>query len=166
MELNYKKLAEHNAEELKGLWDDPDVIRYTNVKEPCDLTAIKIRMESFAASDTFSILIGDTLVGVVGCPCIDAKAAAYGLFYQLKKAYWGRGIATLAAEWIIDYMNEKYVHPTFYADVVTNNIASESILVHLGFTCISEQVISFKRDGIQMDVHNYRLYANSAGFAY
>ena len=157
MDLNYTKLTERYAEKLQGLWDDPDVIRYTNIKSPCDLTAIKMRIKRLAAFDTFSISIGDTLVGVVGCPCIDAQANAYGFFYQLKKAYWGRGIASVAAKWIIDYMKGKYVHPTFYADVVANNIASERILVNLGFSCISQQIASFEREGIQMDVHNYRL---------
>lgn len=63
----------------------------------------------------------------------------------------------MAAEWMINFIKRKYVHPTFYADVVANNIASESILVNLGFSCISQQAASFEQDGIQMDVHNYRL---------
>ena len=157
MDLNYIKLTDHDAEKLQGLWDDPDVIRYTNIEEPCDMTAIKMRIKRLAAFDTFSISTGGTLVGVVGCPCIDAQANVYGFFYQLKKAYWGRGIASAAAEWMINYMRGKYVHPTFYADAVAYNIASERILVNLGFSCISQQAASFERDGIQMDVHNYRL---------
>lgn len=57
MDSNYIKLTEHDAEKLQGLWDDPDVIRYTNIKEPCDLTAIKMRIKRLAAFDTFSISI-------------------------------------------------------------------------------------------------------------
>jgi len=157
VDLKYIELTEQNAEELLGLWDDPDVIRYTNIKEPCDLTTIKMRIKRLAAFDTFSVCFGDTLIGVIGCPCIDAEKAIYGLFYQLKKDYWGKGIASAAAEWMIDYMKEKYAHPTFYADVVVSNIASERILVHRGFSCISQQVASFERDRTKMDVHNYRL---------
>lgn len=157
MKLQYKKLTEHDAEELLGLWGDPEVIRYTNITEPCNLTTIKERIKRLAAFDTFSVFFEDTLIGVVGCPCIDAKNAEYGLFYQLKKDYWGKGIASAATKWMIDYMKGKYSNPTFYADVVVNNIASEKILVHRGFSFISQQVAFFERDSIKMDVNNYRL---------
>lgn len=157
MDLKYKKLTVHNSEDLLDLWGDPDVIRYTNIKEPCDLIAVKERIKRLAAFDTFSVALEDYKIGVVGCPCINAEKAAYGLFYQIKKNYWGKGIASVATEWMIHYMKGKYANPTFYADVVVNNIASERILVRRGFSCISQQVDSFERNGIKMDVHNYRL---------
>ena len=37
----------------------------------------------------------------------DAEKQSYGLFYQFKKEYWGKGMASVAIQWLVDVMCKK-----------------------------------------------------------
>ncbi|QHI73624.1 GNAT family N-acetyltransferase [Aminipila terrae] len=155
-QLKYQPLHESHANDLLAIWSDEDVIRYTNIKEPCSLQEINERIQILKSFDVFIVSNGDGVIGIIGCPCVDKEKGQYGVFYQFRKSSWGQGYATMATDWLLNYMRNKYNDVTFFADVVTDNVASEKILKHFGFNYISEED-GFERNGIKMKIHNYRL---------
>lgn len=155
-QLKYQPLNESHANDLLSIWSDEDVIRFTNIKEPCTLQEINARIQLLKLFDVFVVSNTEGVIGIIGCPCIDRSKSQYGVFYQFRKSSWGQGYATIATEWLLSFMKEKYVDVTFFADVVTDNVASEKILKHFGFDCISEED-GFERNGITMKIHNYKL---------
>lgn len=156
--LEYLLLDESFAYDLLRIWSDEDVIRYTNIKEPCTLDIIMDRIKRLRDYDIFVVNNEGGTIGIIGCPCIDKSKKEYGLFYQFCKSSWGQGYATMAIEWLLSYMKRKYTDVTIFADVVVDNVASEKILKRYGFKFIGHGDI-FERDGIKMKIHSYRLGA-------
>lgn len=154
-ELKYEELNESHAKALFSIWSDEDVIRFTNIKEPCTLQETYERIRVLKPFDVFTVRNMDEIIGIIGCPCINKTKSQYGVFYQFKKSSWGKGYATKATEWLLRYMRGKYDDVTFFADVVVDNVASEKILQHFGFECISEKD-EFERNGIKLKIHTYR----------
>lgn len=151
--LTYCPLNEEYADRLLPIWADEDVIKYTNIQSPCTLEGIRSRINRLKFFDVFVVIEDESVIGVIGCPCIDKEKSQYGIFYQFCKAAWGKGIATAAAEWLLHYMGEKYPNVTLFANVVVDNVASERILNRLGFQQVSEGM--FERNGREMKVHSY-----------
>jgi ribosomal-protein-alanine N-acetyltransferase len=156
--LNYEPLGDEHLSDLIPIWSDEEVIRYTNIKAPCTIEEIKDRIQVLKSHDVFVVRQLDEVIGIIGCPYMDQSNAQYGVFYQFKKTSWGQGYATQSTAWLLQFMKNKYVHVTFFADVVTDNIASERILHHFGFTCVSEE-LGFKRNGINMKIRSFQLKA-------
>lgn len=156
-DLEYEPLAEIHVEDLLSLWGDEEVIRFTNIREPCSLEQVAQRIGRLAGFDVFVVRYKGEAAGVIGCPCIHKEKLEYGLFYQFKRAFWNKGIASQAARWLLTYMKEKCPAASFYADVVVDNVASEKILKRLGFTCMAENANAFERNGKNMTIRNYRL---------
>ena len=155
--LTYERLDEKHCEDLKLIWADEAVIKYTNVKKPCTPEEIKERVERLRPFDIYCMYDGEMFIGILGCPAISREKGEYGVFYQLKKAAWGKGYGEEAATWLIETMRKQYGRITFYADVVTLNVASEKILKKLGFCLVSKEQDAFERDGKKMTIHNYIL---------
>lgn len=138
VQLHYEPLSEQYLDDLQLLWSDRAVLRYTGMPEPYTLEQTKQKLYWLQQSDVLVILKDHVFAGIVGCPCIDARTVQFGLFYQLKQSFWGQGYATASVSWMLDYMNRKYRHPILYADVISENTASEKILKHFHFICQSE----------------------------
>lgn len=154
-ELKYQVLDDCHKEGLLAIWADPNVIRYTNMSLPCTLDDVKKRIEIFKPFDVFVVFKREHLIGIIGCPPINKETLQFGLFYQFSKSSWGQGNASVATEWLLDYMKQKYKGATLLADVVADNVASEKVLQKFGFQQISEETI--ERDGKTLTVHNYQL---------
>lgn len=157
VQLEYEHISKSEAKDLIAIWSDKEVIRYTNIKRPCTLEEIENRILIFKNQDVFIVKNNQKTIGIVGCPCINKEKSEFGLFYQLKRTVWGKGIGSKASKYIINYMKRKYGKLTIYADVVSENIASDKILNTLGFRLISEKKDGFKLDGRNMDIKNYYL---------
>lgn len=154
-ELKYQALDYCHQEGLLDIWNDPDVIRYTNMCLPCTVENVKQRIEIFKPLDVFAVIKEERLIGTIGCPPINKTTLQFGLFYQFCKSSWGQGNATIATKWLLDYMKQKYKSVTLFADVVVDNVASEKILQKFGFKQFPEETI--ERDGKTLKVHNYQL---------
>lgn len=154
-ELKYQALDDCHKESLLAIWADQNVIRYTNMELPCTLDDVEKRIEIFKLFDVFAVFQDEHLIGVIGCPPINQEALQFGLFYQFCKSSWGQGNASIATEWLLDYMKQNYKGVTLFADVVIDNVASEKILQKFGFQQISEETI--ERDGKILNIHNYQL---------
>ena len=156
-DLEYEHISEIYAKEIVEIWSDKDVIKYTNIKNTCSLKDTEDRILCFINHDVFVVKYNSNVVGIIGCPCIDKDKGEYGIFYQFKKSVWGKGIATQSATWLLNYMKNKYLDITLYADVVSDNIASDKILKSLGFKWLSDNKNGFQCNGYKMDVKNYKL---------
>lgn len=139
------------------LWGDKDVIRYTAIPAPCSPEQIVSRIECLSVYDVFVLRLEGEMIGVVGCICMDDIGAEYALFYHLKRAYWGKGYAACAVEQLLKKKREKVPSAVFYSDVVSGNIASEKILQHFRFECVSVEKNGFEREGVRMDIKHYKL---------
>lgn len=158
--LEYSPIFQASPEYLTAIWSDKDVIKYTNIKQPCTLKEITERLKNFINHDVFIIKQNKETIGIAGCPCINKEKNQYGFFYQLKKSAWGRGIGSEAALWCVNYMKKKYGTFTLYADVVSENIASYKILKSLGFKETSVEKEAFQLNGLKIDIKNYSLKIN------
>lgn len=136
--LQYQALDIRYLHNLQQLWSDPAVIRYTGTPEPYTLEQTRQKLERLQQSDVFVVFQQHRFIGIVGCPCIDTKTLEFGLFYQFRQSVWGRGYATAAVKWMLAFMKKKYIQPVIYADVITQNTASEKILKRFHFICQSE----------------------------
>lgn len=154
MNLTYQKLMDSHAESLLPMWSDENVIQFTNIQSPCTLKEVHERINILKGFDVFVVYQKKTVIGLIGCPCIDHEKAHFGLFYHFQKSAWGKGNATLATEWLLKFMGQRYLNATLFADVVVDNIASEKIIKKFGFKLISEE--HFERNGVKMKLHNYR----------
>lgn len=155
--LIFEAISKSHSEDLKYIWGDKEVIRYTNIKNICSLEEIRQKISLFKEHDVFVIKYGNQVVGIVGCPCINKELSEYGVFYQLRKEFWNKGIATKAMKWILNYMKEKYFHLVMYADVVEDNMASDKILNKFGFDYIFTEKGAFQRDEKKMNIRHYKL---------
>ena len=153
--LEYSHISKAFPKNLTAIWSDQDVIKYTNIKEPCTIKEIEKRISIFKNHDVFIIKQNKKTIGVAGCPCIDKQKNEYGFFYQLKKSVWGKGIGSEAALWCVNYMKKKHGTFTLYADVVSQNVASDKILKSLGFKQISVEKEAFQLNGLNMDIKKY-----------
>lgn len=155
--LKYQALDDIFAQDLLNIWSDEDVIKYTNIKTPYTLSQTKNKIKNLKDFDVFVVSNEDGVIGIIGCPCINKEKLEFGLFYQFNKSSWGKGYATKATEWLLDFMKKKYNKITIFADVVEDNVASEKILRHFGFKCISQENY-FERNGVKMKINNYMFY--------
>lgn len=152
-DLTYQPLNDFHLDSLLPIWSDEEVIKFTNIQSPCTLEDVHSRIKRLKIFDVFVVLENENVIGIIGCPCINKETCEYGIFYQFRQSVWGKGVATTAVEWLLQFMEHKYPNARLFADVVADNIPSEKILNRVGFHMVSEE--SVERNGITLKVHNY-----------
>lgn len=155
MNLSFQPVDYPHAYSLFCLWNDDDVIKYTNIKKPATLQDVYNKIDIYKQHNVFSVIYDENVIGIAGCPCVNKDKSEYGLFYQLMKSYWGKGIATQTAEWLVNFMKQGNNNVTLYADVLSQNVASEKILQNIGFTLTSSE--PFSRGSLITELHKYVL---------
>lgn len=154
-DLRYERLEDAHVQALLPIWSDEAVIRYTGIPVPCTEEEVRERVARLKMGDVFVVYDKAVLIGIVGCPAIDKQERMFGLFYHFAQSAWGKGYATCAAAWLVAYMKETYQTCILLADVVTDNRASETILLHLGFRCAKEE--AWEKAGEAFCLRQYRL---------
>lgn len=152
--LTLEPLTAAHGAELLALWQDEAVVRYTNMALPCTPEEAERRADTLARFDTFVLRQEGELVGIAGCPEVDRAARRFGVFYQLRPAFWGRGLGMQAVGQLLDFMAEKYGEVQLLAEVITKNTASEKILQHFQFTPCGEEPL--ERNGKHYTVRRYQ----------
>lgn len=153
-ELTFEPLTAAHGAELLPLWQDEAVVRYTNMTLPCTPEETERRAAALAQFDVFAVRLKGELAGIVGCPAVDREARIFGIFYQLRPAFWGQGLAARAAGWLLEFMCRKYGEALVLAEVITENTASEKILQRLRFAPCGEEPL--ERNGKHYMVRQYR----------
>ncbi len=97
-------------------------------------------------------------IGIIPQTDIHCKNAEIG--YWLAEPYWGKGIASKAIKWMIDYAFRKYNLNRIYAAVFGTNIASQKVLLknHFVLEATFEKTI-FKK-GVYHDELIYSIRRN------
>lgn len=162
LEVTLEPLAPSHLMEVKSLWRDPDVIRYTNIPDLCRPEEVTERLERLLACQAilpgptiFAVLRDGRFCGIAGCPAVDAEQGIFGLFYQLFPACWGQGVGRTAARLTLEALIRQVPAATVLADTAAENIASVCILEGLGFTRRAVRPGAFQRDGQTVDIWEY-----------
>lgn len=153
-----------HAEHLLKLWSDYEVIKYTystliTTQEECN-EKVKTWVDKYSEkvhSNNFVIIYNDEVIGVSGFPTVNYEKGQYGLYYQLRRKYWHKGLGFEAAQAILTHIFEKTNATQILADAVTMNLASISILKKLGFKQTHIEHDRFKNNGFVIDIVNLNL---------
>lgn len=148
----------------RELWQEEEVIRFTNLRKPLLDEECRKRLSAFVEVNEsmmfpviFSVEYNGRMCGVAGCPVIDLQDSKFGVFYQLLQPYWGRGIGQISMNILVSYMRQKCPGAILYADVVDKNTASRRILEHAGFQIDGIEKAGFEKQGKQYDVIKFFL---------
>ncbi|MFV0431424.1 MAG: GNAT family N-acetyltransferase [Alphaproteobacteria bacterium] len=71
-------------------------------------------------------------VGLVGAVALDFIPGVYELGYQLRETYWRRGIATQAAEILLQILRQDYNAHKVQADFYGQNVGSQKVSEKIG----------------------------------
>lgn len=89
----------------------------------------------------------DTFVGMVGAQSVPMVDGVYEIGYQIAVPYWGRSIATLATQKLMELLQKEYQPHKLQADFYGGNKASERVLQKLGFTLEGRLASYYRVDG-------------------
>jgi RimJ/RimL family protein N-acetyltransferase len=140
--LVLRRLRPDDVDDLVSLDDDPLVMRFINGGAPADRTAI----EQGIARQTYDGGLGRWVAhernsgGFVGwfglIPIVDGPLAGgpgvAELGYRLRRAVWGRGLATEGGEALLAYGFERLGLRRVVAQTMTVNTASRRVMEKLG----------------------------------
>jgi len=107
----------------------------------------------------FAIEADGVIVGSIGIfPGEDIYVASAELGYWVGEEYWGRGIATLALNLLVDYAFTNFLFNKIKAHVFHPNIASMRVLEKCGFhkeAILKQSVFKFEE---YLDEHLYAIF--------
>lgn len=146
------------ASDLYELWNDFEVIKYTYMPLLNSIDECVVKIEMFINYtdkeflNNFIILLDNKAVGIIGAPVINKEEAAFGLYYQLARAYWGNGYISEAAMGLKEYMTNKYPNVILNADAVSINTASLEVLRKLGLKQVGVEKKGFTLNNLELDL--------------
>lgn len=162
--LNLVPLTNTFSQEIINLWGDYEVIKYTNstlLKSPEEChNKLSEWLPMYNDNDgpnKFAILLEGNMIGIIGYPVLDNDNFKCGFFYQLMKAYWGKGYGYEAAKAMISYLYQLHTNASIIADAVDDNLASIKILNKLGFTQVGIEQKGFKKNGMERDIYHFEM---------
>lgn len=167
--LEIVPLEEKYAKQLLELWQDEEVIRYTNAMKLTDVDAVRDKIDVWLKNEEKSAYIGHfvilkdkEVIGIIGIPSIDGKEEKRGFYYQLIRRFWNNGYGKEAAKAVFEYALKEVKVKQLFADAVTVNEASIKILKELGFTIIGITRNGFTANGRLYHVMHFE-YNGKAG---
>ena len=124
---------------------DAETFVATNMSEPWD------------RSPTFAVVLGGRVIGTVNFE-VDATTRTAMLGYAIGRAWWGRGIATEAAQAAMAWAIEAFHLVRVWASTDLGNVRSQRVLEKLGMRRESVRVADHVgRDGKDVDEVVYGL---------
>lgn len=157
--IELRELEEKYAKDLIDLFNNDNVIKYTNSDKLDNYLDIERKIKNILAYDGYNyvIIYNNLVIGVIGCILDDVENLGYGLYYMIKEKYWGKGLGKLAVKNIIDRINIDSRVNFIFADIVSLNKASIRIVESLGFYRYVAEDKQFCMHGLEEAVLNYRL---------
>lgn len=147
------------AKQLLELWQDEEVIRYTNARKLTDVDAVRDKIDIWLKNEEqseyighFVILKDKEVIGVIGIPTVDHEEERRGFYYQLIRRFWNKGYGKEAAKAVFEYALQEVKVKELFADAVTVNEASIKILKDLGF-----EIIGITRNGFTVGGRVYHV---------
>ena len=153
-----------HSKDLFELWSDFDVIKYTYAQlittQIESHERIALWLEKYIdpnCPNIFAILLGNRAIGVAGFPIINHDEFQCGFFYQIVKKHWGKGYASEVAKALLEYIFKSHPNSTVFADAVTVNPASVTILKKIGFIRTHIEESGFKNNGMNLDLIHFKI---------
>nr|WP_302597214.1 GNAT family N-acetyltransferase [uncultured Cellulosilyticum sp.] len=157
--LEIVPLEKKYAKQLLELWQDEEVIRYTNAMKLSDVDAVRDKIDIWLKNEEksahighFVVLKNKEVIGVIGIPTVDDDGEKRGFYYQLIRRFWNNGYGKEAAKAVLEYALKEVKVKVLFADAVTVNEASIKILKDLGF-----ELIGITRNGFTVDGRLYHV---------
>ena len=141
--LLMKPVCEADAEGLLGIFSDRRVYQYRPGLPRTTIPLILGAIENFRQGMTCCELVAFTvfdrttefqIVGLVEIFNPDPRVKQIEIGYTIAPAYWGMGIATECVAGITDYLIWKIGLNRVRATVHIDNVSSQKVLQHNGFT--------------------------------
>ena len=159
------------ADDLGDLFDingDDEVtafLPYATWQTPADGIAWLVRMEKLVTAETANQLVmvrtaDQKILGTVLLFNFNQASARIELGYVVGQPYWRQGYATEALAEVCNYVFAKLGIRRIEAEVNTNNLASNSVLLRLGFVregCLRQRWVA---KGVAYDTHIYACLAD------
>ncbi|MFA6403620.1 MAG: GNAT family N-acetyltransferase [Salinivirgaceae bacterium] len=96
-------------------------------------TWIEINRKKDKAENFALVYDGDPIGNIGIMPGADVHRKSVAMGYWLGQEYWGKGIATLAVQWMVAYTFNEFDFNRIWAAVFSNNPASMRVLQKAGF---------------------------------
>ena len=146
------------ALDLFELWSDFEVIKYTYMPLLNSIDECKSKIEMFINytdkkfTNNFIIRLDNKAIGIIGSPIINKENENFGFYYQLSRAYWGKGYIGEATKAFIQYLKDGYPNAVINADAVSINPASIAILKNLGLKQVHIEKEGFTCNNLKLDL--------------
>ncbi|RYG58685.1 N-acetyltransferase, partial [bacterium] len=104
--VTLERLADHHKEALAQLGNDPLISVSSSVDHPCTVNTVQSWMDEGSGDPprriTFVVWVDGEMVGAMSLKQIDYVAETAEVSYWVGRPFWGRGIAKMALDAIID----------------------------------------------------------------
>lgn len=146
------------ALDLFELWNDFEVIKCTYMPLLNSIDECKCKIEMFINytdkkfPNNFIILLDNKAIGIIGSPVINMENESFGLFYQLSRAYWGKGYISEVTKAFMQYLKDAFPNVKIYADAVSINPASIAVLKKLGLKQTHIEKEGFTFNNLKLDL--------------
>ncbi len=164
-----RPLVPEDASSLKKNINDYDIYKYTlTIPHPYKLSDAvrfinyaKDRLEQKTGYELgIALKETDKIIGGMGLCHLDTRCDSAEVGYWLGKKYWRQGIATEALVLLLGFsFNQLKLH-RLYANVFSENIASQKLLENRGFQKEGRRKESIKKDGKYYDDFIYGLVSS------
>ena len=159
--LRTSKLSD--SEELFAIFNEPEIIKFTNFKFKEDINSVRDFLERFLKINfnaplqygPYCIYLDEKIIGMCGLQQVDLDKGISELWYILHKNYWGKGYAKEAVEILTHISKSNKLLRTVYAEAVTMNTPSWKILEHMGFQKSGEEENGFTKNGAAYALRKY-----------
>jgi len=156
--------------------DIPDVTKYANnwniaknltdkYPHPYTNDDARIFIDAVSKDKTMSIFaieVNNEAIGSIGIhPQADIHCKNAEIGYWLAEKFWGKGIATEAIKWMVNYAFDNYHINRIYATVFGTNIASQKVLLKNNFVLEASLKETIYKKGKYFDELIYGIRRNS-----
>jgi len=141
-------------------------MEHSEATDPTSLSAVKEcedKVKMFIERNSehgsilnFIILYNGKAIGICGFPPMDAERGEYGFYYQLCRKHWSKGLGYEAANGLLNYIVNNTQAQAVFADAVSINPASLSILSRIGFQKNHIQPGGFNRNSLVLDLVHFK----------
>jgi ribosomal-protein-alanine N-acetyltransferase len=141
--LVMRQINHRDADALVTLYTDPKVYEFLIIDPPCGNRDEAIRTIDWLngffhnkAGARWAITLKERpsqLIGTLGFHFYETKDRRVDIGFDLLPAYWGKGIMTEAASRLVHWCFEHLNLHRVQADCTEGNIASEKVLLKVGF---------------------------------
>ena len=129
-----------HAEGLFAALSDSRIFRYLDENPPLSVTAVKNRIARLMAGGppdgseiwlNWCVVQGASIVGYTQATL--PRDGHASIAYVLSPEVWGTGVAQVAVEMMINELRSRHSVSTWVADTDQGNIASQRLLLRMGF---------------------------------